>query len=416
MITIILLLYENFFMKFYFAVLILNLLITQLRGQQIINGKITDKDLQPIPDVHVYSSVSKSGTITNHEGEFTLTLYSLEDTIVVTHISFESQRIRPVANFIKVSLNPRITVLPELQVSDYAVQCIRKAFHQTIEHIGERNYDKGFYRQISFNDSVPTEILETFYDLETSCAGIEKESIAESRYGQKKKGKENQVIVHYTNFSGFVTASKIASSQSIQQKSILIPLMANAEEVYEFELVERFNINDSEYIKIHFMPSAGCNKPAIQGDLVLNAKSLKVVRMDFTIAHSLGIDYLKSPSGKEWKTFNHGVKVSYDFREAGTTCVLNYIIATDSFEFKDDNDRGHSFSVKSSLVIYQQGLKKNKHLKETTLAKDDVVESKRKKYNPEFWRNNPIIKRTPIENEIVERFEKDGVIGNFFKP
>ncbi len=36
-------------------------------------------------------------------------------------------------------------------------------------------------------------------------------------------------------------------------------------------------------------------------------------------------------------------------------------------------------------------------------------------YQPEFWQNNPIIQRTPIENNVVNSFEKYGSFGEMFK-
>ena len=385
----------------------------QLNAQQNINGKITDENSQPIPFVYIYLTSSKIATITNEQGEFELRSFADLDSLVISHITYEDQKIRLRLGYLEISLTPKIITLAELVVTDFAGQCIRKTYSQTINNILGKKFGKGFYRQISYNDSIPTEILEVFYALQTSCAGVEKESIEEARYALKKKEKSGQRIVQLTNFSGFVTSSKVVSEQNAQQKSILVPLMPRSENFYDFTMVDQFRENNSDYLKIHFKPLIDCPKPALEGDLVLNAKTFKIIRMDSHIRQSL-IDDLKSPSGKELKTFNHLVTMRFDFREEGTSTVLNYVTGNYFLEFLDDTNELHSFSVNASLVMYQQDLTKIKRLKDVTLEKNDLNEIKKKKYNASFWKENSIIKRTPLEDKVIERFEKDGSFGTLF--
>ena len=35
-------------------------------------------------------------------------------------------------------------------------------------------------------------------------------------------------------------------------------------------------------------------------------------------------------------------------------------------------------------------------------------------YNEKFWQDNPIIKRTPVEKEVIDSFEKNGAFGSIF--
>lgn len=57
----------------------------------------------------------------------------------------------------------------------------------------------------------------------------------------------------------------------------------------------------------------------------------------------------------------------------------------------------------------------------TTMDFDDNLMSeiekgkmnKDKHYDPKFWKNLEIVKRTPVENEVVELFERDNLFGVF---
>ena len=45
---------------------------------------------------------------------------------------------------------------------------------------------------------------------------------------------------------------------------------------------------------------------------------------------------------------------------------------------------------------------------------NDVETLKTVAYDPAFWNNNPIIKRTPVEEEVIRDFERKKVLGNYF--
>ena len=45
----------------------------------------------------------------------------------------------------------------------------------------------------------------------------------------------------------------------------------------------------------------------------------------------------------------------------------------------------------------------------------DLAAIKAIKYDPEFWANNPVVQRTPVEDEVIASFEKKGAFGTMVK-
>jgi hypothetical protein len=46
----------------------------------------------------------------------------------------------------------------------------------------------------------------------------------------------------------------------------------------------------------------------------------------------------------------------------------------------------------------------------------DLDEIKSVKYDPEFWANNAVVKRTPVEDEVIKSFEQKGAFGTMLPP
>jgi len=49
-------------------------------------------------------------------------------------------------------------------------------------------------------------------------------------------------------------------------------------------------------------------------------------------------------------------------------------------------------------------------LKSKSFLLDKIAQSK---YDAAFWSNNPIIKRTPLENKAIKIFEKKNLLGTY---
>ncbi len=46
----------------------------------------------------------------------------------------------------------------------------------------------------------------------------------------------------------------------------------------------------------------------------------------------------------------------------------------------------------------------------------DLADIRRKPYDPAFWRDNPVVTRTPLEEEVIRSFEQEKAFGTMISP
>lgn len=108
-------------MKVLSSILIGILIVTSLQGQDfyVLNGAVTDSKGRSLVGVNVFEEGSKTGTVTNMNGEFSMKLAAGKHVLRFTSVGFESftQVIEmPVATSLEVILKEGLYELPEIIV------------------------------------------------------------------------------------------------------------------------------------------------------------------------------------------------------------------------------------------------------------------------------------------------------------
>ncbi|MEX2565273.1 MAG: SusC/RagA family TonB-linked outer membrane protein [Cyclobacteriaceae bacterium] len=89
--------------------------------QETISGQITDSQTgEPLPGVNIVVAGTTTGTTTDSEGNFELTVQDLQETLIVSYIGYETQNIAIVGRTeIEIELEPTIIAGEELVVVGY---------------------------------------------------------------------------------------------------------------------------------------------------------------------------------------------------------------------------------------------------------------------------------------------------------
>ncbi len=107
--------------------LLLSLTTTIAFSQQTVTGTVVDDANLPIPGVNISIKGTTQGTVTNFDGEFTLDNVSLNDIIVFSYVSFETQEIEFTGQqTINVKLEVSSEALDEVVVIGYGSSSKRK--------------------------------------------------------------------------------------------------------------------------------------------------------------------------------------------------------------------------------------------------------------------------------------------------
>lgn len=88
-----------------------------------ITGKVTDKtDNKPLPGVSVRLNAKSKGTVTNGQGEFSLSIPENEKTLNLSYIGYLPQAVKINGNRLEIALVPDLQQLSEVVVTGYSTQ------------------------------------------------------------------------------------------------------------------------------------------------------------------------------------------------------------------------------------------------------------------------------------------------------
>lgn len=398
-----------------FLVLYLSLCVNpNLCKSQSFRGIVLDSiSNKPVPFAYVYIEDSETGTITNEDGKFVLKADEAWVDILVTHISYTSRALA-LSNQIDsatIYLIPATKILPEVMIGNEAASIAKKAFEK-ITDTRNVNYGKAFYRQVTIDGSTPAEMIETFDDVSFNGAGIQAHKPFEARCARKKNSADSSFFV-YSNFSYLTFGFKLFSGKGA---TIAKPFSSEYFDFYTFQIEKTFEKADHRYAVIKYEPSSEIKTPATNGSFTVDLKTFAVIQYTCAVYHSLGADKLYSGNGKkgaELKAENHQYNWVVSFNQGNENNPrLEYIIVKCRFDLKSVRGQ-RKVMVDSKLLVYETDLKKKKKLKKPDIKSKDLKVATTLRYNATFWQNNPVIKRTPLEESIAASFENTNAFGTY---
>jgi hypothetical protein len=218
------------------------------------------------------------------------------------------------------------------------------------------------------------------------------------------------------NPTNYFTFAQIALYSDSNRKTGLyqvVPLSTDYNRFYETE-VESISDGNRRIYVVYFMPR-NPRSWSVTACLYIDAETFQVLR---------------------YKGFGNNERVWHKERgsEDSFISIRNIENADYSFIINYQHDNGFT-EVQSVhfLVAYEHAGRRyettgmmfnvaDRFVKgKTTMDFDDNLMSeiekgkmnKDKHYDPKFWKNLEIVKRTPVENEVVELFERDNLFGVF---
>jgi hypothetical protein len=378
-----------------------------------LQGVVVDSvTLEPIPFVHVYAEAVESGTVTNLSGEFFLDVKEQSLEITFSHVSYNNKKVligRDAKAWL-LKLSPRTTLLQEVIVSDAGRQLAEEIYtglgnHQAV-HFG-----KAFYRQITFTDTVPSEFIETFHTVASDASGITKISLEQARFARAKSDEARKIFV-FNNFSYLTNGFRIFSPHAAQMAK---PFCSDYFDQYTFGLEGYFEKNGTRYATVSYEPSAEIRGPSLKGSFIVNLATRKMIAFNASTTSSLGADSSEvTKDGVKMKkqvSRNHHYEWQVSFRDTAEP-VLEYVSVTATLDFLD-NDAVRKAKIVSTLVVYERDQKRKKGLKSPSIQQKDMAAARSVKYNPRFWKNNPVIKRNASEEKAIAYFDKTNSFTNY---
>jgi CarboxypepD_reg-like domain len=374
-------------------------------AQVQVEGQVVDvKTGKPVSFVSIGLKNASNGTITNENGEFVLKVRTLPVVVVTSHLSYQTTEATLSKNDgNRINLTEAAHNLPEVRVSNLAEKLLKEAFAKNWKNRKNWVYGNAFYRQTTKTGNDYTELHEVFYAAKLSAGEVGGLKMQQARYAKVKSTEENPAF-EFKNLSyaiwGFSTKAQTTKAGS---NRFIIPVRANVADYYDLSINDVVMTDGKEIYEIAFTPKT--NAPTAVyclGKVFVNRKTNNVLKIEGEVIGNF-LDSKRSENGKltfdyRFKELPQGFSV-LDYGQANFTAQLT--VGTKP-----------TVSSQATVLLYEtdESLKKLRFRK-LDVDREDFEEILKIKYDPAFWRNNPVIKRTAAEERVIKLFDGKNAFG-----
>jgi hypothetical protein len=348
------------------------------------------------------------GTTSNAEGEFELRGVPLPGQLVCAELSHrrDTLRVTKASQPLLVRLVPAAVQLPEVAVSNYAAELLAHAYRELRRTAGHHTYGHAFYRQITRLEEQPTEVQEMVWATQTSNARVEGTALTQARFAKKK------ALLAFNNFSLYTKAVTFfdAHADSSTDQGII---SLHAAQHYQLRVLGVTENGAQQLVEIGFT-NQDTTARTKEGSVVIDASSHQVLRLRLltTGLHTKSnnplftfkqertrLEWVFRPRPREGAQLEY-LKVDYQ-TNLGRLLKRDVPIQASSFTYFYDGQ-----PTPTAGVTYRPAQS----------GQVDLAAIKKLPYDAAFWQQNSVVKRTPLEEEVMHSFEEQGGFGTLLNP
>ncbi len=377
------------FIRFVFLLIfIISSFSSNLYSQFVIKGIVKDSsDKALLIGASIRDEVLGKGTVTNENGEFELILESLPSNLVISHVSYQTKKVKVnVSDFLTVNLTQRTILLPEIVVGNEAEKIMNEVIKNVSRDKDTYNY-KAFFQKISLDGDTFTKIHELFFDVQYKNGGVQRIHPTNSRYAELT----NQRFEHVNLFRqslyyvrmidstlNFPISPQLQNTRSYKLDSYLLTETGNRIAVINCKIIS----NSSSFVGQIFVDTDINSLQRIEGtfyDENQLVQSQTEIVLNYRINEKSGL-----------ASFDH-LQLIYTLQTKGieqlTFTEKAWLLFLEEFP-KEQFENTKSYSP------FQKSIQKK--IKQTP-------------YSSQFWNTNIPIKHTNISQEVIQEIEKNGL-------
>lgn len=381
-------------MKAKLSLFILFILIANTLLAQKIRGKVTDENTNAGIAYVTIQVDQNHKTISNELGEFELAVSVLPCEIHLSHISYQTVKVKASDTSLTIKLKSVTQNLNEIVIGNNALSIMKSTYEKARPAVDDSFFAKAFLRQIAYEADKPTYLNEIFFNADWKSYGLLKWTPTESRYL-----KDNS-HVSYTNIS--VAAFEL--SGFLSNSHFLKPLTSKLDSIYSFKLVRTYELDGSEVAIIKCTLKIKTEKPYFEGDYYVNTADYNILKLEGKVKNfgpnSKGI------LGAKAKDVN--LMSQFTLNSEGRN-ILDFSVLTLKSKMTVMGLGTKELELSSLLYMVEYDKKYNNNLKALQMQTDDLKTTQNMVYNTDFWKSNVIIKRPAKEEEAIKKLEKTSI-------
>lgn len=373
---------------------------------QSLQGKIIDQLTGAgIPFASINIVGTNNASVSNENGEFILKSATFPAKLRVSHVSYLQTEIilNDKNESLIIKLKPASITLNEVTIDPYKGQRLLKAaIEKANENLDKTFYLSAFYRQLSTLNDKPNQIFELFYDLKWNVNRIQGWNAKQSRFAEIKDNisftLNNQSLIALS-YSGYLIRQK--NGKLINLKDYQIDI-----EKYIEQGDQQIAVIACKYKKVKR------NQYYVNSLYYIGVSDLKIYRLEnniYNLSTTITLGEAKYPPAVNTiATFS---------QNNGPTSILESVATNFLMNIKLKNGSDVFSKANSLLTVYKidENLKNQNFEKVSNKTRDKkVIESI--KYDPDFWKNNPIVKQTKLEDTFIKMMESKQAFGTMINP
>jgi len=373
--------------------LALLLFTTALRAQEHIVARIVDAQTgEPLPFASVYVN-GNSSTISNVEGEFFVDA-APDDTLRFSYVGYRTRWIRAADVGPTVALKADSETLGQVTVlgTDFIVEQVYERLKKEQKR-HKKEPCNFFYRQLTYNDNRCMAFLEAFFE-GLSAIQVEELSLVTGRYVSVA----SSLTANPLNFYTFAQVPVFSKRKRPFYDEQLVPIHPRFHKAYD---VASQAVSDGErtVYRVDFQPrDTACW--AVKGSIYVDAETFQLLRFEGQGQRDIVKHKVR---GIGWV-----MPIDYSF-------VVNYIDDNGFTEVESVYFTTHfnclDLDYDTTGILYNVGERYVKGQGRMGFNDNLPWNIRKQGIDRKFWEDNEVVKRTPLEEEALEIFEHDNLIG-----
>ena len=318
----------------------------QEEGRFQIRGNLRDKETNEVISYCTVSVVNTPfSTVTNHEGNFILTLHDSlsRSNIRLSHVAYRSLEIAAadlIGQSAILTLEPEVVMLPEVYVRDVNVKNVLQAYftNRTKNYAKTSVYMNTFYREGVEQEKGSTELTEAMFKMYKDPYAFANNSASHNSNPTEMVKLEKMRSIVLEAKQKFVNLKIKSGIQSLFQLDIVkyAPDFLDPRYYgkYDFAYAGTSFVDEQRLYVLSFQPSSGEKESLYKGRLYIDAESYALVMARFEVCPGQLKEVGKMLILKNDKSTNMSLKgaiYTVLYRELKGIYYLHYIRADINF-------------------------------------------------------------------------------------
>jgi hypothetical protein len=388
--------------KYLYTYLILFILHFTCLAQTTITGRIVDADSG---EKITFASIStnQASTLTNEEGNFTFQVKELPVELVISHLNYGKSSLLIEKNRDQtIRLKPIPILLPEVQIGNYARELVSHAAQKLMTNFHLKFYGKALYRQSTQINHQTTEWQEIIYATKSSNSRLEGTTILKGRFAA------HDAVYTFEDFSYFTKAYGLIDLDTNRHAVISL----SGSDKYNYSVANLRKEGNREIAEIHFTYKVPALANSKYGTVFIDTDSYDILKITFITHSDLGLKMKNKHPLWVMKMVDPKYEFEISFKDLAGGRSIEYLKIKYNVNYHLKKEI-LPIQVSSMTYLYETSSQATTMpYEKANVGGNDREVIKKFAYDPEFWKRNIIIERTPEQNRTIQNLDGKGAFGN----